>query len=1098
MAPQFPPLKNDLLLRAAREFRELRKDHAFFDICRTPALATEITLQPIRRFTGLIDAAIIFSDILVIPQAMGMEVLMNPGPEFPDPLNTPADVSKLRTVVDVDKELGYVFEALTQTRIALAGEVPLIGFCGAPWTLFMYMIEGGGSKTHQKSKTWLYKYPEESKALLMRIADICVDYLVGQVKAGAQILQVFDSVAGELSPDDFDEFSFPSLVHISTNVRKRLAEENIPAVPMTLFAKGSNYALASLAENSGYDTLGLDWAIDPAEARRLVKGKVALQGNMDPSLLYGGRVAIEKAVKRMCARFAVEGNTQAWIANLGHGITPAVDPEDASQIREAQERLSISKPAVMFPATRAPPLAVPEISVRHRAEQGAHYLQTFLPDLEIPAELIRDELTNDANFQRDSQAFDAFAGNRLEVVGVEGPEVVSARNLHLAFPMGELGCDLNISPWTTDESQIFGPAAQIDNHSSFILSQCSKLRVQEFASISSAQIGGKPAVDVKHLPESNLLLVNRCGQVYHCNWDANTTIVDHILNDANPSDPFWRLELTDRSDACWLLCKENLRELDLRSRQSVLDIAFGETYTSVEDCTQDHLLRLCSTSHLTWFDRRKASQPVLAYKHHRSYDRTLEAKTITIGNKHYTTLSSKDNGLVTIYDVSNAGLISANDSPFCLSATVPGKQIGQIFLKSDSDVKFLRLSDLGAIHGWQITDKHPVELKVDWSEDVRRLHSESAALRDEPTRLGAHQPTLIDLSPAYEKIFYPKDEDELEESAEALYDMIEKAPTLSQEETNERDNGIRTTFDLLFQSGEKPAQVARSDFLTETVIDSERAYHALLQGRLSSSTLQGSSKWTHDHLETLRAFDHTYVADPHSFVDNLRQSDPISDSDRAASSLRRETRAREQLALDLSLARNIYSSRPFHTAEEADQELETMTAVMSLADEPAQFKFAFLRPVVHPEAVVTGKFGEEIVPSSVRSLLKDWDVGTDPKKHLFKDFDEELSVAGNAPLSHNPTKGRFRPTQDVKSHPPLIGLSQPVANRHKFLSQDRPMLQDLAVQRRPPLVSGSQPMEIDKDRSQSQEMMASTQILPGAFGGRPAIKKKVKKRIGGF
>ena len=169
------------------EFRKVREDHEFFEICRTPSLATEITVQPIRRYSGLIDAAIIFSDILVIPQAMGMEVLMNPGPSFPDPLNTPEDVAKLHGQVDVQKELGYVFEAITQTRHALNGEVPLIGFCGAPWTLFSYMIEGGGSKTFQKCKAWLFKYPEESKALLNRIADVCVDFLVGQIKAGAQV-----------------------------------------------------------------------------------------------------------------------------------------------------------------------------------------------------------------------------------------------------------------------------------------------------------------------------------------------------------------------------------------------------------------------------------------------------------------------------------------------------------------------------------------------------------------------------------------------------------------------------------------------------------------------------------------------------------------------------------------------------------------------------------------------------------------------------------------------------------------------------------------------------------------------------------------------
>jgi len=172
------------------EFREVRKTHEFFEICRSPPLATEITVQPIRRFTGLIDASIIFSDILVVPQAMGMEVVMAPGPHFPDPLVTPEDIKKLTEHVDVDKELGYVFKALTSTRKALDGEVPLIGFSGAPWTLFAYMIEGGGSKSFTKAKIWLFKYPEESKKLLMRIADVCVDYLVGQVKAGAQVYHI--------------------------------------------------------------------------------------------------------------------------------------------------------------------------------------------------------------------------------------------------------------------------------------------------------------------------------------------------------------------------------------------------------------------------------------------------------------------------------------------------------------------------------------------------------------------------------------------------------------------------------------------------------------------------------------------------------------------------------------------------------------------------------------------------------------------------------------------------------------------------------------------------------------------------------------------
>jgi uroporphyrinogen decarboxylase len=171
------------------EFRALREKHEFFECCRNPELASEITMQPIRRYSGLLDAAIIFSDILVIPQAMGLVVEMHPGkgPHFPAPLVEPKDMERLTKKVDVEKELGYVYDAIRMTRTKLAGEVPLIGFCGAPWTLMAYMVEGGGSKTFEKAKRWLYKYPEQSKELLQRIADLCAEFLVGQVKAGAQV-----------------------------------------------------------------------------------------------------------------------------------------------------------------------------------------------------------------------------------------------------------------------------------------------------------------------------------------------------------------------------------------------------------------------------------------------------------------------------------------------------------------------------------------------------------------------------------------------------------------------------------------------------------------------------------------------------------------------------------------------------------------------------------------------------------------------------------------------------------------------------------------------------------------------------------------------
>jgi uroporphyrinogen decarboxylase len=174
------------------EFREVRKHHDFFSLCETPDIACKVTLQPIDRFDGLLDASIIFSDILVIPKALGMgiQMLEAKGPTFDDPLVTPEDIKKLKTTVDVKKELGYVMDAITVTRKALNGRVPLFGFIGAPWTLFAYMVEGGGSKTFTKAKTFIYKYPQETKDLLQRITDIAVDFLAEQIIAGAQVSHV--------------------------------------------------------------------------------------------------------------------------------------------------------------------------------------------------------------------------------------------------------------------------------------------------------------------------------------------------------------------------------------------------------------------------------------------------------------------------------------------------------------------------------------------------------------------------------------------------------------------------------------------------------------------------------------------------------------------------------------------------------------------------------------------------------------------------------------------------------------------------------------------------------------------------------------------
>ncbi|KAJ6101946.1 hypothetical protein N7486_004373 [Penicillium sp. IBT 16267x] len=361
MQEQFEPMKNDLLLRAARgekverppiwvmrqagrylpEYHEAKGGRDFFECCRSPEIASTLTLQPIDRYDGLIDAAIIFSDILVIPQAMGMtvEMLDKKGPHFPEPLQSPDDGQYEKVMakkVDVKAELDYVYKAISLTRFKLKGRVPLIGFCGAPWTLLCYMVEGGGSKLFVQSKKWVYKYPKESQALLQKIAEICVEYLALQVAAGAQMIQVFDSWAGELSPATFASHSLPYLRHISANLPKRLQEMGLEPVSMTVFAKGAWYALDDLC-NSGYNVVGLDWLHDPAEAMRIANGRVTIQGNADPGMLYGGPSAITPTVEKMVEGF--KKGKQGWICNLGHGVTPFVDPDNLKFFFEEIHRL---------------------------------------------------------------------------------------------------------------------------------------------------------------------------------------------------------------------------------------------------------------------------------------------------------------------------------------------------------------------------------------------------------------------------------------------------------------------------------------------------------------------------------------------------------------------------------------------------------------------------------------------------------------------------------------------------------------------------------------------------------------------------------------
>lgn len=323
-------LKNDLLLRAARgeevervpvwlmrqagrvlpEYRAVRsKAKNFIEFVKNPEMACEVSIQPVD-ILG-VDAAIIFSDILVIPEAMGLpyEMIEAKGPFFPKTIKTKKDIEDLRIAQAGD--LDYVMKALQLTKRNLNDRVPLIGFCGAPWTIFAYMIEGGGSKTFSKAKQFLYTQPELAHQLLEKITLSSINYLKGQVNAGADLLQIFDSWAGVLSERMYYEFS---LKYIS-----KICDALSPLVPVTVFAKDAHYALKKISETQ-CSSIGLDWTIDPLIARKET-GNKTLQGNADPCLLYADENKIISETTAMLNQFG----KKKYICNLGHGLYPDLD-----------------------------------------------------------------------------------------------------------------------------------------------------------------------------------------------------------------------------------------------------------------------------------------------------------------------------------------------------------------------------------------------------------------------------------------------------------------------------------------------------------------------------------------------------------------------------------------------------------------------------------------------------------------------------------------------------------------------------------------------------------------------------------------------------
>lgn len=343
-------IKNDLFLRACRkeetertpiwimrqagrylpEYREVRKKYDFLTMCKTPEVAAEVTIQPVDLIG--VDAAILFSDILVIPEAMGMklEIEEGRGPVFHEPVRDTSAVMKLK-VIDPFTDLKYVLDSIKITLDQLNGRVPLIGFSGSPWTLMTYMVEGKGSKNFSIIKSFVYNQRELAHQLLDKISDAVIGYLNAKIETGVNAVQIFDTWGGILSPQEFREFSLPYIEKIVGSLKRTQQ-------PVIVFCKGVHHSLKELSR-CGAEVLGLDWTLDIGRVRKRVGSRVALQGNLDPTVLYGNEHTIREGVRSVLYSY---GNYPGHIFNLGHGILPDIDPDNTRALVRIVKEESIA------------------------------------------------------------------------------------------------------------------------------------------------------------------------------------------------------------------------------------------------------------------------------------------------------------------------------------------------------------------------------------------------------------------------------------------------------------------------------------------------------------------------------------------------------------------------------------------------------------------------------------------------------------------------------------------------------------------------------------------------------------------------------------
>ncbi|GJE90784.1 hypothetical protein PsYK624_069280 [Phanerochaete sordida] len=837
----------------------------------------------------------------------------------------------------------------------------------------------------------------------------------------------------------------------------------------------------------------------------------------------------------------------------------------------AERRLTARNDAAkIFPASRAQQPTETRVNIKHQAEQGANFLRTHYPDVDIASELIREELEETTRLISELDTFDPYAGNLLSVVSCG---TRTGRNASfLAFPTGQTGCDLNISliTYTKRSSTLFKPSASpvlsfetpiqqilscpaytsarqetmvavrsgggtklfnVEFKPNMLLSVATK----EIGAFTRAGTGNRRAVDLlfhaQTVADLSLLAINDAGSIFRTNLQsAEGKMVPACTRPAaSEQDPFWRLGSLSDSNTCLVLSTKRLESIDFRSPDSPLSLATTNSpktaFTSVEGLGLDKMVRVVSTDEITWIDQRFPLRPVFGVKHYRQWDRTLRAQSLAFGKAPMTFLTSSQNGLVTVYDVSQGDdkFAHLNGLPYTLPhiPVIGGRRVGHAVFRHpndpfDSTALVLQLSDRGSLHRLDVvlgSDERASEgfsRTHEWSHEVLDLDNEAQSAVADEGQFSGRAFTEVDMEPMYKRIYGMDGHQPPADDPDTFYDTLDALPKFWRDAEAPIEQ-VLTTFDVAFRSGQDPNNPSRADFFTGSAINYRRGYRALIQDRMPSEELARRSAWHHDWTPTLRHFAPDFSSSAQKTHDTLKRYDLLVDDYRPGPSLRAEAEAREQLTLDLALASDVYAPHAVNQAEVdplLDDALETMsraTEAMSIGiPEPPPVQFGFLRPEIRDHYGKAQAEQKAECPLGVRLLLSEWAVGADPHEYEYRDpYDnsEPPAAPGRPGKKVEKTAAAEAKAQPPRM-PPVIATAPmappPIAASQSSRPRPPAQSQDTA-----PLHMGSQPTQFppSSQPSQSQEMLfPSTQVLPGPFGGRPApVKKKpAKKRMGGF